>query len=234
MNSRVKIEDCEKVAKKIAKTNESIRKKYRALKTGRMVENAALERHFKPVIEPLKQIAGSSTNVESNVDVKTETPLLNTSVEAKSVILKPEKKIRRKVKLSPVALTPPKRKLLKDPPIVPTSTGSLQYEQLREISHEPSPIDNLSIDDDDENFSETPDEPVASSVRRQLRTYKGQQTLHDHFGPLGQKYMGAVLSSGKNNTIDYVYGVRLSNDGTMLGDKRIDVDRNDNIIIYNI
>ncbi|EFN80966.1 hypothetical protein EAI_11136 [Harpegnathos saltator] len=208
MNSSVKIMDREKVTEEIAKTSESIRKKYRALKTGRMVENAALERHFKPIIEPLKQIAGSSANVESN-DVKTETSLMSTSVETKSVILKPEKKIKHKAKLSPVALTPLKRKLFKDPPIVSTSTEALQYEE----PYESSLIDNLLTDDDDENVSEIPDEPVVTSVRRQLRAYK--QTLHDrdHFDPLGQKYMGAVLSSEKDNAIDYVYGVRFSNDG---------------------
>jgi len=36
--------------KEIAKTSDSIRKKYRALKTGKM-EDIALERHFKSIIE---------------------------------------------------------------------------------------------------------------------------------------------------------------------------------------
>ncbi|EFN79520.1 hypothetical protein EAI_03471 [Harpegnathos saltator] len=213
MNNSVNIEDREK-AKEIAKTSESIRKKYRALRTGRMVENAALERRFKPIIGPFKQIAGSNANVESNVDVKTESPSMSTSVETKSVILKPEKKIKRKEKLSPVALTSPKRKLLNHPLIVLTSTRALQYEELHGMSHESSPIDNLPIDDNDENVFETPDGLSATSVRRQSRTFEGQQTLCDHFDPL-----------------DYVYGVRLSNDGAMLGDKRIDVNRDDNIII---
>ncbi|KYN28708.1 hypothetical protein ALC57_01874 [Trachymyrmex cornetzi] len=39
--------DREEVAKDIAKTRDSIRKKYRALKTGKMEEGIALERHFK-------------------------------------------------------------------------------------------------------------------------------------------------------------------------------------------
>jgi len=46
--------DREKIAKNIAKTSESIRKTYRALKTGKMEENVALERQFKPITEPLK------------------------------------------------------------------------------------------------------------------------------------------------------------------------------------
>ena len=41
----------EKIAKEIEKTNESICKKHRALKTGR-IEDIALDRHFKPIIKP--------------------------------------------------------------------------------------------------------------------------------------------------------------------------------------
>ena len=44
----------EKIAKEIAKTSDSSRKTYRALKTGKMEEDIALERHFKPIIDPLK------------------------------------------------------------------------------------------------------------------------------------------------------------------------------------
>ncbi|EGI64131.1 hypothetical protein G5I_07437 [Acromyrmex echinatior] len=51
----------EKIAKEIAKTNDSIRKKYRALKTGRGLwrdygGGHALDKHFKPIIDLLKQI----------------------------------------------------------------------------------------------------------------------------------------------------------------------------------
>ena len=70
-----------------------------------------------------------------------------------------------------------------------------------------------------------------TSVRRQLQTSCGQETLRTHYGLLGQKYLGAVLSGKKAVNIDSVYGVYFSNDGTMLGDKRIDLDKNDDIII---
>lgn len=48
--------DRERIAKQIVKTRDSIRRKYHALKTGKMNQNSALERHFKPIIEPLKLI----------------------------------------------------------------------------------------------------------------------------------------------------------------------------------
>ncbi|EFN83655.1 hypothetical protein EAI_04516 [Harpegnathos saltator] len=160
-----------------------------------MVENAALERHFKPIIEPLKQIARSSTNMESAVDVKTKPLSMSTSEETKRVILKLEEKIKRMAKLSPVTLTTPKRKLLNDPLIVPTSTEALQHEELHGMSHKPSPIDNLLTDDDDENVSETPDESAAASFCVHKRQLKGARAKEVEDGPQpSSSAMGSTVS----------------------------------------
>ncbi|KYN03415.1 hypothetical protein ALC62_05733 [Cyphomyrmex costatus] len=59
----------EKTAREVEKTSESIRKKHRALKTCRIDEDIALDRRFKPVVEPLRQIADSSPIVRA---IKTE------------------------------------------------------------------------------------------------------------------------------------------------------------------
>ncbi|KYN23124.1 hypothetical protein ALC57_04465 [Trachymyrmex cornetzi] len=53
------VREREKIAREIEKTSESIRKKHRALKTGRIEEDIALKRHFKPIIKPLRQIVDS-------------------------------------------------------------------------------------------------------------------------------------------------------------------------------
>ena len=53
------VREREKIARAIEKTSESIRKKHRALKTGRIDEGIALNRHFKPLIEPLRLFADS-------------------------------------------------------------------------------------------------------------------------------------------------------------------------------
>ncbi|KYN06624.1 hypothetical protein ALC62_02427, partial [Cyphomyrmex costatus] len=50
------IAERERTAKLIAKTRASIRKKHRALKTGIMESEIALEKRFKPIVEPLRQI----------------------------------------------------------------------------------------------------------------------------------------------------------------------------------
>ena len=54
------ISEREKTAKLIAKTRASIRKKHRVLKTGIMENEIVLEKQLKPIIEPLKQIAGNT------------------------------------------------------------------------------------------------------------------------------------------------------------------------------
>ncbi|KYM97254.1 hypothetical protein ALC62_12068 [Cyphomyrmex costatus] len=48
----------EKIAREIERTSESIRRKHRALKTGRIDEDRALDRRFGPIVEPLRRIAG--------------------------------------------------------------------------------------------------------------------------------------------------------------------------------
>ena len=56
-------------------------------------------------------------------------------------------------------------------------------------------------------------------------------------GPLGQKYVEAVLRGARDKQksgIDYVYGVYLHKDALMFGNKRFDVDDADNIIIDGV
>ncbi|KYN22502.1 hypothetical protein ALC57_05099 [Trachymyrmex cornetzi] len=60
----------ERTAKLIAKTRASIRKKYRALKTGIMEKEIILEKQLKPIIEPLKQIAGNTAREGKPVETK--------------------------------------------------------------------------------------------------------------------------------------------------------------------
>ncbi|KAL6265838.1 hypothetical protein P5V15_002659 [Pogonomyrmex californicus] len=61
--------DREKIAKQIAKTSDSIRKKYRALKTGKIDEDVALERRFKPIVKLLKQIVEETHPIKKEANV---------------------------------------------------------------------------------------------------------------------------------------------------------------------
>jgi len=65
MDNSKDFKDREKIAKQIAKMNDSIRKKYHVLKTDKIEEDIALEIHFKPIVELLKQIVENTADEES-------------------------------------------------------------------------------------------------------------------------------------------------------------------------
>lgn len=55
------------VTKALYKLSQDIRKKYKALKLGRAEEDIALNKFFKPIIEPLTKISNSSSSSSSNL-----------------------------------------------------------------------------------------------------------------------------------------------------------------------
>jgi len=57
-NNSNNIREREKIATE--KTSESIRKKHRALKVGKIEDDIAVKTRFKPIIEPLQKIVDSS------------------------------------------------------------------------------------------------------------------------------------------------------------------------------
>ncbi|KYM95695.1 hypothetical protein ALC62_13661 [Cyphomyrmex costatus] len=174
--------DHEKIAMEIAKTSDSIRKKYRALKTGKMEEEIALERHFKPITEPLKQI------VENTVESSKDPINVETFFSEKDEEPKPKRKRSNASYDSPIQASTPVKSAL-----------------------------NRSI--------------TVPSTLNEMSKITGSQKLYANYGSLGQKYLKAVLSGKKAVNIDVVYGVYFNDEGTMLGDKHITLNKNDDIII---
>jgi len=76
----------EKIAKEITKTSNSIRKKYRALNIDKIEENIALERHFKSIIDSLKQI------VENTVKSSKDPTMTETFFSREDEETKPKRK----------------------------------------------------------------------------------------------------------------------------------------------
>ncbi|XP_071576438.1 uncharacterized protein [Temnothorax nylanderi] len=238
MDCSEEIRERERIANQIAKTSDSIRKKYHALKTAKMEEDIALEKHFKLIIEP-RQIAENTVGKESDVSkIENETawedeePKLkrkrpNTSFND-SVMASTPVTLKRSItvpsNLSEITkiLQPRKSKRSKAPLDEPPITSA--------PSSQPTMLESLA----NEDVFETTDDSLVTSVRQQLQTSKGRETLRDHLGPLSQKYVGAVLSGDQKSGIDTVCGVYFSNGGIMLGNKRFDVDNADNIIIDGI
>ena len=209
--------DREKIVKEIAKTSDSIRKKFRSLKTGKMEENNALERHFKPISEPLKQLVENTVGIESDEEKIEPLSMFGDKKES----LHGTERIN--VSLNDITSTPKrfKRRQMQHSSNASTSTP-IQDVQPKQILHDKTFV---------EEIFETSPESLIKSVQQSLQTVDGQNLLRTRLGPLSQKYMMAILSQDKNYKMDCVYGVKFTDKGMILGDKNFDVDKNDNIII---
>ncbi|XP_067208490.1 uncharacterized protein, partial [Linepithema humile] len=85
-----------------------------------------------------------------------------------------------------------------------------------------------------ENVFETTDPSFVTSVRQTMQTSDGREALYGQMGPLGQEYIGELLSGDKKRGIDNVYGVYFNDAGTFLGDKVFDIDKDDNVIVDGV
>jgi len=210
VNMTENIREREKIAREIEKTSESIRKKHRALKTGKIDDDIAVKTRFKPIIEPLQKIVDSSSmraikdepELSDNDDVKTLSVQKREEEDAKCSKRKrsntsSERKSKRLDGLdaSPITSTP--------------SATTVQ------------PTMSLA----NEDVFETTDDSLAVSVQNQ--TLEGQNTLQEQLGPLSQKYVGAILTNDRKSDMDRIYGVYFDKDGMMFGSKRFDVDKTD-------
>ena len=87
---------------------------------------------------------------------------------------------------------------------------------------------------DEEVFKIGDDPSLETSVRQVLSTLQDRHRLQSQLGPLGQVYVNTLLIGNKRNEIDLVYGVYFDENGTMLGNKKFDVDSDDTIIIDGV
>ncbi|KMQ83363.1 hypothetical protein RF55_20240, partial [Lasius niger] len=220
------IREREKIAKEIAKTSESIRKKHRALRTGKIDDDIAVKTHFRPIIEPLQKI------VDNSIAVKNEP---NTDVNIKTL------PIKRYAEEEEEEETPKKRKRLHAKRELPRMRDILKLHTLDASQHElpitatPLPTSvHPVLPKTLEDVFETSGDTLETSVKNMIPTPEGQEALREHFGPLGQKYMGALLGGDRNKKIDHVYGVYFDKNEMRLGNKRFDIDKDDTIIIDNV
>ncbi|XP_070517669.1 uncharacterized protein [Cardiocondyla obscurior] len=234
MNTTNELKNHETIVKKIAQTSDSIRKKYHAMKTGKMDEDIALERHFKPIVETLKQIV-ENTDVNNEAEsVIPKNELYYSGEEEMSTPKHKRSALKRKRvnATSSITTSTPKRvnatssMLKRSNTDLHTLNETSKTAGQQNLSHEFSHANSI-----DEIFNSVDTEQLVTSIRQQLQTADGWKILQTHYGPLGQKYLGAVLSGKKSVTIDSVYGVYFNDSGTMIGSKRIELDKNDDIFI---
>ncbi|KAL6253999.1 hypothetical protein P5V15_015852 [Pogonomyrmex californicus] len=231
--------DREKIAKQIAKTSDSIRKKYRALKIGKIAEDTALERRFKPIVEPLKQIVEKTEESQS------------IEKEAKDLGIKKKQKREDSdddndndtttdkdsywTDVGWLKLTPQSKK--RTTKKLKAASDSLVFESTPiQPSKDPPKESPLFLQKEDVFETKDVSELSFETIKRTLQTQQGREALHNQLEPLGQKYVSPLLDdNGKNDTFDRVYGVYFDkNSSAMLGDKKFDVDKNDSIIIDNV
>jgi len=90
---------------------------------------------------------------------------------------------------------------------------------------------NIRMLSPSKKFSKSPTNRSCCPFNIRCKRPKDKKSCRHTFGPLGQKYLRVVLSGKKVVNINNIYRVYFSSNGTMLTDKRIDLDKNDDIIV---
>ncbi|KAL6253553.1 hypothetical protein P5V15_015621 [Pogonomyrmex californicus] len=235
--------DREKIAKQIAKTSDSIRKKYRALKIGKIAEDTALEKRFKPIVEPLKQIVEKTEESQSikreakDLGIKKKREDSDDDNDNDITTTTTTDKDSYWTDVGWLKLTPQSKKQ-RTTKELEAASDSLVFESTPiQPSKDPSKEPPLFLQKEDVFETKDVSEPsFETTIKQSLQTQQGREALHNQLGPLGQKYVSSLLDdNGKNDTFDRVYGVYFDKtNGAMLGDKKFDVDKNDSIIIDNV
>jgi len=166
MLDAIDIEERERLAKEIARTSESIRKKYRALKTGRMEKEVDLEKHFKPIVKPLKQIA---VNIGGDNDTIMTDATVTPNIIDIDVVNESSKKKRKR--WSPEIISHKRSSTLLTSPIRASTPL-----QPRRLTFEPS--NNIM----EESIFERTNPSFVTSVRQRMQTTDGQE---ESIGPTG-------------------------------------------------
>src|SRR5436190_23758152 len=83
----------EKTARQIARTPASIRRKHRALKTHAMESELALEKHYQPIVEPLKQLVAETTEIKQEDNLS---PIVTAQDITRSTLLGKKRKLEKR------------------------------------------------------------------------------------------------------------------------------------------
>lgn len=210
------------VKKQIHELSKSIRKKYLALKLGKSEEDSALNKLFKPIVEPLNSISDVVVGNKPNILEKGKGIPPSTSVT------------------TPTRATATKRKLVFNSSEKVKSSLQKQVEFLKKETPNPN-LNTTTTDDDDDDYEdiENPDDDdydddVHESTRKQLIK---SQTYRDYLAnnfttPLPRKYIEERLSDTKNE-FDINFGIdqNLETGKFSIGDSVLDFKGPD-IIVY--
>jgi len=85
-----------------------------------------------------------------------------------------------------------------------------------------------------EDVYEIADEPLKSLSNRLCKHDKVVRRCTVNWSRWDEDKSGTLLGSDRKNEIDHVYGLYLSDNGTMFGNKRFDIDTDDSMIIDRV
>ena len=224
----------EKTARQIARTQASIRRKHRALKTHAMESELALEKHYQPIVEPLKQLVAETTEIKQEDN---PSPIVTAQEIARSTLLGKKRKLEKRndddddddddgvARRIPLKAKRQRRlRAMSEASFLastPKRTDVARNGGRRRLRTEADEME-------DEVFA-TGQAP-AITTKDTASTSQHRDTLLSDLGPLGQRYVGALLSG--NSEMDYVYGVYITcPTTTMLGDKQFVVNADDSIVV---
>lgn len=178
-----------------------------------MEKEIALEKRLKPIVEPLKRIAEHTECNNSTTNIVIE----EKSQEEDITIKKRKLENEYDDVFTPKIVSTPRTVLhsWKRPRLTSVSDLSQQYEDVFETSSDQLPS-------------------LETSVKQTLQTPQGRDDLNRRLGSLGRLYITFLLSGEKPRKNDHVYGVYFGNDGLILGDKQIEINIDDSIIIDGI
>jgi len=168
----------EKIAREIEKTSESIRKKHRSLKTGRIEEDMALDWQFKPIIKPLQKIV---YNLVRAIKRQSHDNNATSASKRKRKEAKEEEEEGEKVRRSNV----------------PRPRVNPMIDRVQPITSIPRSKIVPTIESWD-NVFETTEGSLATKVQNQLQTSEDREALQIGLGPLGQKYVETILKGTRD------------------------------------
>jgi len=138
-----------------------------------MEKDIALKRHFKPIVEPSKQIVENTVGEKSDVELG-ETFFLGEEEP------KPKRKRSNSSFGNSLIPTSPVKSMLKRSKTVPSNlSDASKILQQRKLSYEHSHAPSV------EEIFEVVDESLVSSIQHSLQTSEGQEKLQTHYGSLG-------------------------------------------------
>jgi len=182
------VREHEKIAREIEKTSESIHKKHRALKTGRIEEDIALDRHFKLIIKFLQQI------VELVRTISRQSRDNDAASKCERKEVKEEEEEEEGEKASETF----------ERSAIPCKPDDRSHDRVQPITSTPSAKIVPTIESLD-NVFETTEDSLATKVQNRLQTSKG---VANCLGSAGSK-VEAVLRGTRDkqkSDVDYVYG----------------------------